>query len=125
MLEIIAQVGNPMMIRAYRDFVPGQIVKLVRTNHEAYCSLSNSVQPFGVVIGLQDQFGQIPVLYNSASLLRTDNFEEGLEYAMGSLVYSSEMGVFTSVKCRANSIPIAYVENELVEGDKALEIRWI
>jgi hypothetical protein len=100
-------------------------VKLVRTPNDVYCSLSNSIQPFGIVIDLPNQFGMIPILYNSASLLRTDNFEPELEYAMGALVYSSEQGVLTSEKCRPNSVPIAYVETKLVTGDKVLEIRWI
>lgn len=113
------------MIRAYRDFAPGQIVKLVRTNNDVYCSLSNSIQPFGVVMGQPDRFGMIPILYNSASLLKTDNFDIEQDYSMGSLVYSSEMGIFTSEKCRSNSVPIAYVETELIAGDKVLEIRWI
>ena len=125
MLEIVAQIGNPMMIRAYREFMPGQIVKLIRTPNDVYCSLSNSSQPFGVVIGLPNQFGMIPVLYSSASLIRTDNFESEFEYNMGALVYSSETGVLTTKKYMPNSIPIAYVETELIAGDKVLEIRWI
>lgn len=125
MLEIVAQIGNPMMLRAYRDLVPGQIVKLVRTHNDVYCSLSNSRKPFGMVIGFPNQFGMIPVLYSSASIIRTDNFEPGLEYNMGSLVYSSETGVLTTEKYHPNSMPIAYVETELSTGDKVLEIRWI
>lgn len=124
MIEIIAQIGNPIYLPAYKDFLPGQIIKLTRTPTQVYCSLSDSINPFGIVINNPNEFGLIPILYTSASLIKTDNFEINLKYKMGNLIYCNEYGVLTLKKYKENAVPIAYVENDL-KPNKLLEIRWI
>ena len=86
MIEIIEQVGDPIRLPAYRDFLPGHIVKLVRTPTSVYCSLSDSINAFGIVIGPPDEFGLIPILCGSASIIKTDKFEVDGEYLVGSFI---------------------------------------
>lgn len=125
MIEIIEQIGSPVRLPAYREFLPGHIVKLVRTPTSVYCGLSNSTNPFGIVTGPIEEFELIPILCGTASIINTDNFDSNGEYKEGEFVYSNNSGVITSLKLHGNSVPIAYVERELEEGCSILQIRWI
>lgn len=123
MIQIIDQVGQPIRLKAYRRFIPGQIVRLVRTRQEVYCTLSDSLHPFGMVLDEADSLGHIPIIYNSASLIQTEHFEPG-DYWMGALVYCSDWGCLTLDKPQPTAVPIAYVEKDWESGNP-LEIRWI
>lgn len=123
MIEIIEQIGQSMKLPAYREFEPGQIIKLVRTPTSVYCSLSNSTNPFGMVLDTSDGY-LVSILYNSASIIRTDCFDYSCNYTVGELIYSNDSGSITASKLHINSIPIAYVEKP-PEDSNLLEIRWI
>jgi len=124
-IEIIEQVGKPLMIKAYHNFALGLLVKLIRTPNDIYASLSLGKKPFGVVAGPPNQFKMIPVLYNSSTLLKLYYFENELSYSLGDLLYSNPWGRITSKKTYPNSIPIAFVEENLKENENLLKIRLI
>lgn len=127
MFEIVEQLAGPIKLPAQKGekFVPGHIIKLIRTPDEVFCTLGSCTNVFGIVTGPIDDLGFVPVLTSGAAIILTDNFEETLKYIPGALIYSNNSGLITTRKIEEHALLLAYVIAGNTRGREHIEIHWI
>ncbi len=127
MFEIVEQLASPIKLPAQKGtiFVPGHIIKLIRTPDDVFCTLSDCKNAFGIVTGPIDDLGFVPVLTSGSAIILTDSFEETLGYIPGALIYSNNFGLITTRKIEKHAILLAYVIAANTNGREHIEIHWI
>lgn len=103
---------------------PGHIIEIIEINGNPSCTLSDGNKPFGIVGGEKDQFGLIPIWFNSM-VIRTDKFEPWAMYHSGSPIYSSKNGLLTTDKFKEGSLLLGHVVTGPNQGQNFLEVSWI
>lgn len=124
MVEIIEQLTEPIRLFAGNDIITGDIVALSYDSDNVYCTLSNSRNPFGMVVGPRDRWGMVPILCNMA-ILKVDNYVTSERYEVGDFLYSNDEGQLTNKKCQENSILLGHVLEPPSAENPAMEINWI
>ena len=125
MVEIVEQLLEPIRLSVGRnEIVPGDIVSLSYDDDSVSCILSNSRNPFGMVVGPPDEWGRVPVLCGMA-IVKVNNYDISETYDVGDFLYSNESGQLTNKKCEDNSLLLGRVLLPPSEGDVSMEINWI
>ena len=124
MVEIIEQLSESIRLFAALDIVAGDIIALAYDEDNIYCTLSNSLNPFGMVVGPRDKWGMVPILYDMA-ILKVDSYDISDTYEVGDLLYSNEFGKLTNQKCHENSLLLGHVVEPPASKSRPMEINWI
>jgi len=125
MVEIVEQLMEPIRLSVGRnEIVPGDIISLSYKDAEVSCQLSDSRNPFGMVVGPPDEWGRVPILCGMA-IVKVNNYDISETYDVGDLLYSNESGRLTNKKCEDNSLLLGHVLSPPSEGNASMEINWI
>jgi hypothetical protein len=124
LIEIVEQLLGPIKVFADDNISLGDIVSLDYSGNGVSCKLSNSLSPFGIVVGERDEWGQVLIMCNT-SVLKTDNYDSSFTYRPGDFIYSSEAGRLTNCKSQENSLLLGHVLSAPQKDDSVLEINWI
>ena len=125
MVEIVEQLWEPIRFTVGRDELsPGDIISLFYDDNGVCCILSNSRNPFGMVVGAPDEWGRVPILCGMA-ILKVDKYDMTEKYKVGDLLFSDERGVLTNKKYQDNSLLLGHVLLPATNGDSSMEINWI
>lgn len=124
MVEIVEQLLEPIRLPAGFEVFPGDIISLSYDDDSVSCVLSNSRNPFGMVVGPPDEWGRVPVLCGLA-IVKVDIYDISEKYDAGDLLYSNEAGRLTNKKCEDNSLLLGHVLTPPSDGDSSMEINWI
>lgn len=123
-VEIIEQLLGPIRLLAGLDILLGDIIRLSYSGNEVSCKLSNSRNPFGMVVGPPDQWGRVLILYSMA-IMKTNNYDLAEKYEAGDLLYSNEFGKLTKKKSQDHSLLLGHVVSPPSEDNSSMEINWI
>lgn len=124
MVEVIEKLSEPIRLPAAADVVEGNIVTLAHDKTDIYCVISNSLHPFGIVIGPRDEWNMVSILCNMA-ILKVDMYNISETYDIGSLLYSNESGTLTGKKHHENSLLVGHVISPPETESGPMEINWI
>ena len=125
MVQIIEQLLDPMRISAGTSGVSlGDIVGISYDDFGVSCKLSNSRNPFGIVVGLPNEYGQVLVLCGM-DIIKINNYDLTKNYKVGDLLYSNDIGKLTNGKCEDGSLLLGHVLELPSELGSWMEINWI
>tara|TARA_Y100000310_G_C20556410_1_gene750760 strand:+ start:357 stop:731 length:375 start_codon:yes stop_codon:yes gene_type:complete len=124
MVEIVEQLLEPIRLSAGDDIVLGDIISLSYDDAGVSCALSNSRNPFGMVVGPSNRWGMVPVLCGMA-IVKVSNYDISETYDAGDLLYSNETGQLTNKKCQDNSLLLGHVLEPPSDENPSMEINWI
>ncbi len=124
MVEIVEYLLEPIRLFAASNIVIGDIVTLSYDEDNIYCKLSDSRNPFGMVVGPRDEWGMMPILCNMA-IVKLSNYDASEAYSVGDLLYSNEVGKLTNKKCQDHSLLLGCVLKPPSDDNSLIEINWI
>jgi len=124
MVEIVEQLLGTIKLSAGIGVFTGDIISLSYDSDEVSCILSNSRNPFGMVVGPPDEWGRVPVLCSMA-IVKINNYDISVKYGVGDLLYSNEFGKLTNKKQEEGSLLLGQVLALPFDGEPAMEINWI
>lgn len=114
---------SPIRIKIYPglDFEVGQVVEFF----SGYCCLlSDGSSPFGIIGGEKDEFGLVPVWYDSM-VLQIGTFDRSRKYKTGDRLYSNYNGYLTNQPPNGDSYHLGFVIHAPEKDRDFLEINWI
>ena len=124
MIEIVEQLLDPIRILATSNLMIGSIITLSYNKDDVYCTLSNSLNPLGIVVGSYDQWGMVPILCDMA-IIKLDTYEKAEDYNIGDSLYSNNFGQLTKNKYHNNSLLLGHIINPPSKDNPVMEINWI
>jgi len=119
MIRVIESLNEKPIKLLFKDSLyfpePGMIISL----NDGIAKICNGEKPFGVIGDYPDEFGLIPVWFDS--MIFETNMMEPETYQVKDKLYCSHFGKFTNKKINEDSLLLGFV-SEIKENNLIIEL---